>query len=406
MKKPLFLAVCLLLVFAAVCAGADPAEDITDACETYVLNLNGKLLNLRDRNAQTYSLTTAYRDPQVYITPPEGQTVGAVFIAFGHTPMPFEVQRKEAGKWVTVTRSNEGFQQLYAEFEPIGDQLRLHFDSGGVARTLNIRELYIFTPGERSPIAAQWQPTVEKADILFAVTHPDDELLWFGGAIPTYAGQRRAATAVAYATCRYPYRMIELLSGLWHCGVRTYPVVGDFEDFSASSLREVHWNWGKKAIRTFWVRQLRRLRPEVVVTQDERGEYGHYNHIAMVQAMLKAVPLAADPDYDPESAEKWGVWQVKKLYVHLGEAPTTVMDWRRPLSAFGGKTGIEVAREAFLFHQSQNHKKYSVADVGDPYDSALYTLAFSTVGPDEAGNDFFEHIPAECLQALPAAARE
>lgn len=106
-----------------------------------------------------------------------------------------------------------------------------------------------------------------------------------------------------------------------------------------------------------------------------------------------AVELAADASYDPQSAQEYGVWQVKKLYRHLGSQPTTVMDWSQPLSAFGGDTGFQVARRAFAWHESQTKDdRWQVAYKGSRFDSTLYTLVFSTVGEDEAGNDFFEHI--------------
>ena len=49
--------------------------------------------------------------------------------------------------------------------------------------------------------AREWQPSCEKADLLLIVAHPDDELLWFGGALPTYAGERGMAVQVMYMAC-------------------------------------------------------------------------------------------------------------------------------------------------------------------------------------------------------------
>ena len=84
--------------------------------------------------------------------------------------------------------------------------------------------------------------------------------------------------------------------------------------------------------------------------------------------------------------------------VTLGEAPTTYMNWRQPLTAFGGKTGFEIAEEAFLRHVSQLViTSFKVAPEGSDYDSFAYTLVHSTVGEDTVGGDFFENIPRECL---------
>ena len=104
--------------------------------------------------------------------------------------------------------------------------------------------------------------------------------------------------------------------------------------------------------------------------------------------MEECIALAANPAYRPDTGE---AWQVKKMYRHLGSAPTTKLDWDQPLSSFGGETGIEIARAAMEFHVSQI-SRWKVAAAGDQYDSTLYTLIFSTVGEDIAGNDLFEHI--------------
>ena len=225
------------------------------------------------------------------------------------------------------------------------------------------------------------------------VAHPDDELLWFGGTIPYYAGQQGLKLQAVYMTCSNYQRRIELLNGLWHCGVRNYPEIAWKIDRKDRDMDATYYLWGRNKTCAYLVGLLRRYRPEVVVTHDVNGEYGHSQHLATSDAVYQAVLKASDPDYDPESAALYGVWQVKKLYRHLGSQPTTVMDWSQPLSAFGGDTGFQVARRAFAWHESQTKDdRWQVAYKGSRFDSTLYTLVFSTVGEDEAGNDFFEHI--------------
>ena len=70
------------------------------------------------------------------------------------------------------------------------------------------------------------------------------------------------------------------------------------------------------------------------------------------------------------------------------------MDWNLPLSAFGGKTGLEVAREAFACHISQQHTDYRVRDSGSA-DCSLFGLYWSAVGPDTEKDDFFENLSYE-----------
>ena len=105
--------------------------------------------------------------------------------------------------------------------------------------------------------------------------------------------------------------------------------------------------------------------------------------------MQKAVRQAADASFRPHAGAPW---RIKKLYLHGGDKPTLRMDWDAPLASFGGKTGIEVAREAYQYHVSQHKRRYQVAAAGEKYDSTLYTLTVTRVGKDSEKNDFFEHI--------------
>ena len=66
-------------------------------------------------------------------------------------------------------------------------------------------------------------------------------------------------------------------------------------------------------------------------------------------------------------------------------------DWTVPLEAFGGKTGFQVAEEAFSWHRSQVKRNWSFEAVG-PHDNTLFGLFFTTVGQDTGIGDFMEHI--------------
>ena len=151
------------------------------------------------------------------------------------------------------------------------------------------------------------------------------------------------------------------------------------------------------------VRLIRRTRPDVAVTHDLEGEYGHGAHIAVAHAMAEAVRLAADPQVDPESAEQYGIWQVKKLYIHLYPEHRVTLDLDAPLAAFQGKSAREMAVEGMACHESQKVVTWQQTILNRTYDSAVYGLFFSTVGYEESGTDFFENLvpPAQTDDAEP-----
>lgn len=59
------------------------------------------------------------------------------------------------------------------------------------------------------------------------------------------------------------------------------------------------------------VRIIRRERPQVLITDNERGTYGHPDHIAAHRTTVAAFEAAGDPDRFPEAG---AAWQPQKLY--------------------------------------------------------------------------------------------
>ena len=90
----------------------------------------------------------------------------------------------------------------------------------------------------------------------------------------------------------------------------------------------------------------------------------------------------------------YGAWQVKKLYLHEGDSPIRI-SWSTPLESLVGKTAYQVAWEAYQKYETTT----AGAMVGESakHSPCLYTLAYTAVGEDKAGNDLFENIPESDL---------
>lgn len=399
MKKLLF--VCLALLMLCACAAAQSAQDITHESEFHVSYVATKLKYLTDRNYETVMESKLLLEPILSVTTGETPVAG-VYVEFGKTRLPFAVQVKKGDDWVTVAVNDGNHAQEYAAFPPVTGQLRLFFETGGHAQQIRIAEITLLSEGaiDESRIHV-WQDTVEKADLMITVAHPDDELLWLGGMIPYYAAQRQMNVLVTYLTCGESCREQELLNGLWHCGVRNYPLIAYLPDFKAYNAEAVYERWDRDELLKYLVEIIRCHRPEVVVTHDFKGEYGHAQHVACAYSTQRAVKAAAKDESYIHSLRAYGAWQVKKFYVHLGDAITTVMNWHEPLECFGGKTSFQITSEAYQMHLSQMDGSiyYEVADYGTQYDSFVYTLVQSTVGEDKAGGDLFENIPPEDISS-------
>ena len=81
-----------------------------------------------------------------------------------------------------------------------------------------------------------WNPEPAKASLMLISAHPDDEGIFFGGAIPYYS---TVAPVPMVHICMTPdlnagqesYRQGELLNADWAYGLRNQPIFAGFKDF-------------------------------------------------------------------------------------------------------------------------------------------------------------------------------
>ena len=89
------LALCALMLCASF-ALADTARDVTLDAKFKVPHNNNTIRRLRDRNEQTAMQAGAQQNPTVTVTM-DKEECAAVYIEFGNSILPFEVQVKSGG---------------------------------------------------------------------------------------------------------------------------------------------------------------------------------------------------------------------------------------------------------------------------------------------------------------------
>jgi N-acetyl-1-D-myo-inositol-2-amino-2-deoxy-alpha-D-glucopyranoside deacetylase len=182
--------------------------------------------------------------------------------------------------------------------------------------------------------------------LLLVHAHPDDESIGQGATMAKYAAEGRGVTLV---TCTGgemgeilvpelehlaadkedrlgEHRRGELADAMKALGVTDHRYLGGFGTYRDSGMK---WHDDGHAIpaddiheNAFWhadlteaanhlVEVIREVRPQVMVTYDQFGGYGHPDHIQAHRVATYAAALAAVPSYRQDLGE---AWDIAKIY--------------------------------------------------------------------------------------------
>jgi N-acetyl-1-D-myo-inositol-2-amino-2-deoxy-alpha-D-glucopyranoside deacetylase len=180
--------------------------------------------------------------------------------------------------------------------------------------------------------------------LLLVHAHPDDESIGTGATMAHYVADgaqvtlvtctlgeegevlepSKALLAVDHADQLGGWRIAELNAAMAELGVTDHRYLGGAGRFRDSGMMGHSAN---SKPRAFWqadsdpavfaaavsalVEVIREVRPQVMVTYDDFGGYGHPDHIMSHRVATAAVPAAADPGYTGSSRP---AWSVSKLY--------------------------------------------------------------------------------------------
>lgn len=370
---------------------------------------------LVDSNRSTF--TYAGENASVDLTMEGG--ISHLYIEFERIPSIWTVEDTENG--LIFECGKNAFLHEYIDIKElfgfVPKKLVLKFKEGTA-----IADIYVFSEGPLPDFVQIWEPPHEQADLLLVSTHSDDEHLFFAGIIPYYAVERDLKVQVAYGVHHFETakgksnaRPHEQLDGLYAVGLRNYPIISDIPDVYSESkdpavaYEQAIKNYKKVSVtfddfKSYAIGLIRRFKPQVVVTHDLGGEYGHGSHVLVAKAFSEVIDYCNDPEAYKESAEKFGVWKPKKLYFHLYSENPIKLDWDTPYESLGGKTPFEVSKAGFSCHKSQHwtwfnkwlngkgDQKITKARQIEKYSPCYYGLFYSSVGEDENKNDFFENV--------------
>jgi len=174
--------------------------------------------------------------------------------------------------------------------------------------------------------------------LLLVHAHPDDETIGNGVTMARYVAEGAAVTLVTCTLGEYGevlvpvleqlaaehgdqlggYRMGELAAALAELGVTDQRWLGGAGRWSDSGMigtpandrPRAFWNADLDEAAAELVRVVREVRPQVLVTYDENGGYGHPDHIQAHRVAMAAYDKAADPEYRPDLGPAWSIAKV------------------------------------------------------------------------------------------------
>ncbi len=172
--------------------------------------------------------------------------------------------------------------------------------------------------------------------LLLVHAHPDDESSMTGATMTRYSGQGATVVLVTCTRGELGEIVAPDLAGLREFdpdGLGVHRETELAEALAVLGTARHHWLGGRgrwrdsgmpasedpaafacadpdEAVRAM-VEILRAERPQVVVTYDAHGGYGHPDHIQANRVTMAALDPAADPRFEPELGAPW---QVSKVY--------------------------------------------------------------------------------------------
>ena len=168
-----------------------------------------------------------------------------------------------------------------------------------------------------------------KQRLLAVFAHPDDEAFGTGGTLARYAAMgtnialvcatRGEVGEIADKSLATPdtlgqVRENEMLCAADTLGVKDVIFLG-YRDSGMAGTTEngnsgAFVNAPAEEVVSRLVGIIRQLRPQVVVTFEPNGGYGHPDHIAAHRHTLAAFHAAADPSCNPEQGEAWQAYRL------------------------------------------------------------------------------------------------
>ena len=394
MYKKLLLSLCVMIIICIYNVDIIKADEAKKLNITVTMSDGRNSGELVDNSYYTYMTVRAGNNVKISSDKP----IKYVYVKWYNIPKEYEVKYGDS----TIKGGENGF---------LHELITLPYEVNEVTLNMSVDnpicEIEAYSAGDLPQNVQVWEKPCDNADILVISSHADDEILFLGGVLAIYAGEKDLDVQVVYFSDYsngVKIREHEKLDGLWMMGVTHYPDKANFDDLYSETLDQAMKLFDYDKVLSWHVEMIRKYKPLVVATQDIKGEYGHGTHMLIAKATMEAVDISGDANKYPESAKLYGVYDVPKTYLHLWPENKIKLDTGKALTRFNGMNCVEIASASYKQHMSQQWCWFYVSDTNQ-YSIADFGLYRSLVGAD-TGNDMMENVVSYEEQARLKAIEE
>lgn len=370
---------------------AKEPRHITSKCKIKVSS--GKVGNVTDSSDDT-----SWNSGTMTITFPKNKKVDGIFIKWHYqTKNDYTLKTYDKDGKVLNTYDGKSPNMLHKYYSVNNRAVKAVIKLKKIKNrktTKGICSLRVYEKGKVGVSVEKWETAkTDDCDLMVISAHRDDELLFFGGTIPYYTNVKNKNVYTVFMSGNDIIRIREALASQWSMGVKTYPIFMGFAGGYHKGIKGTVNDWGgEKYVLGKLVEKIRRYKPDVIVTHDVNGEYGHPTHKTTPYLVKKAIKLAGDKTKYKESYKKYGTWKIKKLYIHIYDKNKITMNWNKRYASMDNKTSFELACVGYDKYYSQHSGWSMTSKKVKKYPNNKYGLYYTRVGKDKNKNDFFENI--------------
>jgi LmbE family N-acetylglucosaminyl deacetylase len=253
------------------------------------------------------------------------------------------------------------------------------------------------------------QPT-----LLALYAHPDDEIIGPGGALAKYAAigvrvglviaTRGEAGEIQRPGTATPETLTQVREAEMRCSADALGISDliflDYRDSGMAGTPEnehpaAFINAPQEEVTRKLVAVIRDLRPDVLLTFEPYGGYGHPDHIAINRYTLAALAAAPKANQFPEAGPPW---QPSRLFYPL-LPDSVILEIKEHVAAAGGNLeGYDELIEGRRAAGVPDYEVHAVLDIGDHIAAkwAAWDCHQTQFGPDSR----FRRLPDSDMQAL------